>query len=52
MIGGDVCTSIAQRRGGDGVEIFHGTEVVQQGVAGSNKVWLEKVVAEQVRLAY
>ena len=37
MIGGDVCTGIAQRRGGDGVEIFHGMEVVQQGVARKSR---------------
>ena len=39
-----MCTGIAQRRAGDGVGIFHGAEV--------NKVWLEKVVAEQVRPSY
>ena len=46
-IDGDACTVIAQRSGGDGVGFS-----MWCTRCGSNEVWLEKVVAEQVRPSY
>ena len=51
-VDGDACTGTAQRGGGDGVGFPLCGGANGSTRCGSNEVWLEKVVSEQVRPSY